>query len=416
MRSTIYTIPLFLLSFAGIASANPQARSLASARMSPPKVELFRPVQDVPASFDPSTKRPQPSDTQPTTFPEPRTDEDGDGVPFTADNCPTAANPGQEDADGDGRGDACDPVCTYVSASVLDDCGVDDSDRAFGAPDSPWIRVGLTPEGSFAKAVFKFGFEAVPAGASVYSANVILFSTASSVEVPLFFHEILVDWDEDAAGEPWDPAFWDPEPFAKTLAPGGWIVVDATRLARGWASGSIPNYGLLVDDPSGLIHYLGGDESVDVQFRPRMQVCYVDAPPPPPKACPPKSECELPGLYDPFSDECIPVPAPDGLACEDGDLCTYGDRCEAGACVSGYKQTCPGDQCREEGVCDASTGQCLHVNLPDGGYCSLVSLAEDGLCASGQCVPDHCFDGVQDKEEEGVDCGGHCARCESTRD
>jgi MYXO-CTERM domain-containing protein len=38
----------------------------------------------------------------------PDTDADDDGVLDEADNCPDAANPGQEDGDGDGLGDACD--------------------------------------------------------------------------------------------------------------------------------------------------------------------------------------------------------------------------------------------------------------------------------------------------------------------
>jgi len=45
-------------------------------------------------------------------------DEDGDGVPAAADNCPAAANPDQNDEDADGQGDACDVTPGFPSVDI----------------------------------------------------------------------------------------------------------------------------------------------------------------------------------------------------------------------------------------------------------------------------------------------------------
>lgn len=49
-------------------------------------------------------------------------DRDGDGVPNGMDNCPGAANPGQEDMDRDGHGDVCD-ACPSVPNPGSSPCG-----------------------------------------------------------------------------------------------------------------------------------------------------------------------------------------------------------------------------------------------------------------------------------------------------
>jgi hypothetical protein len=58
------------------------------------------------------------------------------------------------------------------------------------------------------------------------------------------------------------------------------------------------------------------------------------------------------------SKACTLAASNEGLACEDGDLCTLDQTCAAGSCVGGSLVDCSGvDSSCGLGVCDAQTGE-----------------------------------------------------------
>lgn len=61
-------------------------------------------------------------------------DRDADGVPDEADNCPAAANPGQEDGDADGVGDACDNCAAVPNPGQEDGSGAEGVGDACDCP------------------------------------------------------------------------------------------------------------------------------------------------------------------------------------------------------------------------------------------------------------------------------------------
>jgi hypothetical protein len=139
----------------------------------------------------------------------------------------------------------------------------------------------------------------------------------------------------------------------------------------------------------------------------------------------------LVAVCDPQEGACALAPANEGLLCDDGDPCTVGEACAAGACAGGVAPNCnDGNLCTDD-ACDPLSG-CTHAPnaapCSDGDVCTVVDQ-----CAGGQCVGagalscddgDPCTDdlcdpatGCQHLPAEGAACddgnactvGDHCA-------
>ena len=71
--------------------------------------------------------------------------------------------------------------------------------------------------------------------------------------------------------------------------------------------------------------------------------------------------------------------------CDDGDLCTTGDECKAGKCVSGKASACDDKNVCTTDSCDAKTGKCVYTNnsgkCSDGNACT-----EPDGCVGGKCL------------------------------
>ncbi|MGH7785978.1 MAG: hypothetical protein ACRERC_03875 [Candidatus Binatia bacterium] len=101
----------------------------------------------------------------------------------------------------------------------------------------------------------------------------------------------------------------------------------------------------------------------------------------------PASACHDGGLCDPRTGACVQVEQPDGTRCEDGNLCTFGETCQAGACASGAPRDCSARDLCHQGSCDTTTGQCVFAAKPDGTACEDANHCTAGdTCRSGACT------------------------------
>ncbi|RYZ34700.1 MAG: hypothetical protein EOO71_38185, partial [Myxococcaceae bacterium] len=104
----------------------------------------------------------------------------------------------------------------------------------------------------------------------------------------------------------------------------------------------------------------------------------------------PSNVCGAPMACKPTTGLCEPGELPQGTACDDGNPCTLGDACSAGACA-GTERQCPAVTavCRESsGTCSRATGNCEYKLLPDTATCddALTCTTPDRCDGNGACV------------------------------
>ena len=117
--------------------------------------------------------------------------------------------------------------------------------------------------------------------------------------------------------------------------------------------------------------------------------------------CAALDQCHAAGTCDPTTGACSTPNKPEGTPCDDTDLCTTSDTCQSGAC-GGVVVTCPAaDACNTGGSCDPANGMCTNKSQPDGTVCDDGDLCTTGdSCQAGTCggaavtcaAPDQCHD------------------------
>ena len=102
----------------------------------------------------------------------------------------------------------------------------------------------------------------------------------------------------------------------------------------------------------------------------------------------------------------------DTAPCDDGNACTDKDACKAGVCASGAPKSCFDTlQCTAD-ACDSATGKCTFTPLgdgecDDGNLCTLNDRCEAGKCAPGTVAP--CGDGNPCTTDSCAPVSGQCA-------
>ena len=110
--------------------------------------------------------------------------------------------------------------------------------------------------------------------------------------------------------------------------------------------------------------------------------------------CKPSAPCHSAGVCHAVSGVCSTPVMLDGTSCDDQQLHTVNDKCMNGICIGTdlcIGKTCPATECRSQGTCDHTTGECISQALPDGTECD----DGDGATVEDRCLNEACVGRLQ---------------------
>jgi hypothetical protein len=151
----------------------------------------------------------------------------------------------------------------------------------YNTGNAPEESVGLS-HGGAQQALVRADLSMVPIGATVTSATLTLL-LSSSAAATVSAHRVTTGWSESAVTWSTFNGAYDPAVVASVAVSGFGAerTFNITALAAGWANGTIPNYGLLLQRDLTSTTTFKGSEDANLSRRPRFTVCYDTGSAPP---------------------------------------------------------------------------------------------------------------------------------------
>jgi hypothetical protein len=259
------------------------------------------------------------------------------------------------------------------------------------------MYTGLSGGGNENRGLVRFDLSLLPPGATVTSATGSLHVGWTATDGLIEAHRVLSPWDEATVrestfgqAENFDPAIAD----TFSTGSGGPKTFDLTALAAGWVDGTIPNHGIVLTEALVAGHLIWTSEAGAVANRPGLLICYETCEPDcgpdlcAGVTCTAEDACHNVGVCDPATGLCTSPDAANGTPCDDGDACTQTDTCQAGACAGANPVACAAsDPCHVAGTCDPATGLCTDPPATDGTACNDGNVCTtNDQCQAGACA------------------------------